>query len=171
FNTAFRQMEDVELTYRIARRYAIVFAPEVLVHHEFEGFWLVAKKYFWRSFYWMKLYNERKKFDPVATTQWESLAALTAFTTVMAVGIGSSIFFVYPLYTIRYYTIHLSVLFFLLHVFLIRKFLIFVAQEKGMWFMIRSLIVGIVLYCFIVFGILYFYVIEKIGILSKNSKK
>lgn len=156
FNESFRQMEDVELTYRIARRYAIVFSPAIRVHHEFEDFWPVAKKYFWRSFYWMKLYKERKKFDPVATTRWESLAALTAFGCVLAILGGAILFFIYPSAFIREYAIGVALVFFLLHVFLIRKFLFFVRREKGWWFMIRSLFVGIALYCFIVAGSAYF---------------
>jgi len=70
-------VEDIEFTYRVARRYAIIFAPNVRVHHEFEDFWPIAKKYFWRSYYWTKLYQNRKKFDPVATTLQEAVTALS----------------------------------------------------------------------------------------------
>lgn len=93
FNEAFRQMEDVELTYRIAKRYAIIFAPDVRVHHEFEGFWLVARKYLWRSFYWTKLYKERKKFDPVATTMSETIAAVSGVGAIGVIVVGILLFF------------------------------------------------------------------------------
>ncbi|MEK7533667.1 MAG: glycosyltransferase family 2 protein, partial [Patescibacteria group bacterium] len=54
-------VEDIELTYRIARRYAIIFAPQIRVRHEFENFWPIAKKYFLRAYYWTKLYARRKR--------------------------------------------------------------------------------------------------------------
>lgn len=142
FNEAFRQMEDVEITYRIARRYAIIFAPDVRVHHEFEGFLPVARKYFWRSFYWTRLYKQRRKFDPVATTVWESMAA------VSAVGAIGFVFIYYPL----------SIFFFLIHIFFLRKFLVFVYHEKGILFTIKSLVTGMMLYCVIAAGSLYFIV-------------
>jgi glycosyltransferase involved in cell wall biosynthesis len=166
FNVSFRQMEDVEITYRIARRYAIIFAPDVRVHHEFEDFYPIAKKYFWRSFYWMRLYKERKKFDPVATTRWESFAAVTAFGAFGVLGLGIILFFVYPSYWIRYYTVSVFVVLLLIHILLIRKFLFFIRKEKGIWFMMRSLLTGMVLYCFIVLGSGYFYLKEK---LHRNS--
>ncbi len=139
FNVAFRQMEDVEITYRIARRYAIIFAPDVRVHHEFEEFLPVAKKYFWRSFYWTRLYKVRRKFDPVATTARESLAAATAVFTIVTIGIEY----------------RLSLIFLVLHIFLLRKFLRFAWEERGFVFMIQSLLTGMVLYGVIAAGSVY----------------
>lgn len=146
FNVAFRQMEDVEITYRIARRYAIIFAPDVRVHHEFEGFLPVARKYFWRSFYWTRLYKERRKFDPVATTVWESMAAVS--------GVGVVI----TLLLVKFVSLGVFGGFFLLHLLLVRKFLVFVYNEKGLLFAIKSLLTGIVLYCVIAAGSVYFIV-------------
>lgn len=139
-NEAFRQMEDVEITYRIARRYAIIFAPDVRVHHEFEGFYQVAKKYFWRSYYWSRLYQARKKFDPVATTLWETMAGLS--------GAGAVV-----LSVISYQS---SAILLLIHIFLLRKFLWFVYREKGLVFALQSLVTGLVLYCIIFAGALYY---------------
>lgn len=157
FNEAFRQMEDVEFTYRIAKRYAIIFAPDVRVHHEFEGFWPVAKKYFWRSYYWTRLYKERRKFDPVATTMWESVAGVTG---AMVAGILGVIVITFignlgHLGNLGYLSMIWMVMF-LLHLFLVRKFLRFVYREKGMVFALKSLVTGIVLYCIIVAGSLYY---------------
>lgn len=155
FNEAFRQMEDVEITYRIARRYAIIFDFDVRVHHEFEDFWPVAKKYFWRSFYWTVLYNERRKFDPVATTRWESLAAITGAGTVASLAAGSVIFFVLPMPMIKEVFLGLSACMLALHIVLLRKFLIFVYREKGPWFTLQALGTGLTIYCFVVLGALY----------------
>ncbi len=132
-------IEDIELTYRIARRYAIIFAPHVRVRHEFEGFWPVAKKYFWRTYYWTKLYETRKKFDPVATTMQEGV---TAVSGVAAVG----------LVLINY---QLAFLVLGIHMWLLRKFLRFVYGERGFLFAVKSLGMGLVLYTVILSGALY----------------
>jgi len=148
FNESFRQMEDVEITYRIARRYAIIFAPDVRVHHEFEGFWPVARKYFWRSFYWSRLWQARRKFDPVATTFWETLAAISGVGVIGAIGaIG----------VLGEIGVILAIGLLLIHVFLLRKFLRFVWKEKGFAFMLKALVTGIVLYCIIAAGALYYH--------------
>ena len=137
-------VEDIELTYRIARRYAIIFAPQVRVRHEFEAFWPVAKKYFLRAYYWTKLYRNRKKFDPVATTLQEALTTVSGVGVVGLAGIS----FIWPFGLIW-------VAFLVLHLFLIRKFLFFVSQEKGLLFAIQSFFMGLVLYCFIFAGAVF----------------
>lgn len=148
FNEAFRQMEDVEFTYRIAKRYAIIFAPDVRVHHEFEGFAAVARKYFWRSFYWTKLYKERKKFDPVATTMSETITAVSGVGAIGMIGVIG--------------VTHLWILgwvllaFFLIHLFFLRKFLWFVFKEKGIGFAVKSLLTGLALYCIILIGAVFY---------------
>jgi len=153
FNRNFRQMEDVELTYRIARRYAIIFCADVRVHHEFEGFWTIAKKYFWRSFYWSKLYSKRRKFDPVATTLWEMLTALYGVLSLplIVLGIFSQLFLI------------LGIASFLAHLFFLRKFLGFVFREKGLFFTFYSVAVGLGLYWFIAGGGVWAVVRGKIG--------
>ncbi len=161
FDTTYKHalVEDIELTYRIARRYAVVFNPKVIVHHEFEDFFPVAKKYFWRSFYWSKIYRERKKFDPVATTGKEAL------TTVSAGGL--------IVFTVGYFLSYLSnlgdpsttlgaglsrvtliglVAVGVVHLMGVRKFLWFAAKEEGIVFAVKSFFVGLVLYLVILAG-------------------
>jgi len=156
FNEAFRQMEDVEFTYRIAKRYAIIFAPDVRVHHEFEGFSRIAQKYFWRSFYWTKLYKERRKFDPVATTVWESMAGVSAVGAISVIGAAIILFFIMPIPQIKSAAFILALVLLIIHIFLLRKFLRFVLAEKGFGFMMKALGVGLVLYCIILAGALYY---------------
>lgn len=156
FNEAFREMEDVELTYRIAKRYAIIFTPDVRVHHEFERFIPVARKYFWRSYYWTRLYKERKKFDPVATTLWETMTALSGVAAVCVLLLGVIVFFFFPQDMVRTITLSIFGLLFLTHLLLLRRFLHFVWVEKGGVFMIKSLITGLALYCVIAAGSLYY---------------
>jgi len=157
-------VEDIELTYRIARRYAIIFAPNVRVRHEFESFWPIAKKYFLRAYHWTKLYARRKKFDPVATTWWEAVTAVSGVGTVglglvslvtlptlpLALSVGRQAQpLVYQLAIINY---RLFFVFLLIHLFLVRKFLFFLYQEKGFAFAVKGFFVGLVLYCFISAG-------------------
>jgi len=153
FNTDYKSalVEDIELTYRIARRYAVVFNPKAIVHHEFEGFTKIAKKYFWRSYFWSKIYRKRKKFDPVATTSKEAL------TTISAAGLAGVVILmtVSKIFRISVFTNYLSVLFwlfFLIHLWGVRKFLRFVRREEGIWFTIKSFITGILLYLVIITG-------------------
>lgn len=164
FNEAFRQMEDVELTYRIVRRYAIIFDPAVRVHHEFEGFIPVARKYFWRSFYWTRLWGARKKFDPVATTMWETFSALSGVSALLLCCLGL-LFMIFSSITNNQYPItnqfticnlQFAILLFFIHLFLLRRFLLFVYREKGIVFAAQSLVVGLVLYSVIIMGAIYF---------------
>lgn len=161
-------VEDIELTYRIARRYAIIFAPHVRVRHEFESFWPIAKKYFLRAYYWTRLYQTRKKFDPVATTAQEALTTVTGVATVI---LGLLSFFLLPTFPAMsnvqcqmsnivsifscYYPFvvwNLSFVIIFLHLFFIRKFLVFMYREKGLVFALRGFFTGLVLYCFIFAG-------------------
>ena len=152
-------VEDIELTYRIAKRHAVVFNPKVIVHHEFEDFIPVAKKYFWRSFYWSKIYRARKKFDPVATTSKEAL------TTVSAGGLIVSLFlrFIIQILTgligqssflrsADNLFFVLCYLFFVIHLLGVRKFIWFCIKEEGIIFGIRAFFTGILLYVVILAG-------------------
>lgn len=160
FNEAFRQMEDVELTYRIAKRYAIIFAPDVRVHHEFEGFFAVAKKYFWRSFYWTKLYGTHRKFDTVATTMSETLTAITGVGALGVIGGGVILYFLFPFVWIRTVSLGIAGVLLLLHLLLLRKFLWFCYREKGIGFTLKAFGTGLVLYVVILAGSAY-YMLKK----------
>ncbi len=149
-------VEDMELTYRIAQRHAIVFDPDIRVHHEFEDFLPIAKKYFWRSFYWSELYGKRHRFDSVTATLQESLAAITGATSLIALLVGTLLFFLLPIPAIRLITATLALWLLFLHFILIRKFILFALREKGLSFAIKSFFVGLALYVFIVAGAVYY---------------
>jgi glycosyltransferase involved in cell wall biosynthesis len=165
-------VEDIELTYRIARRYAIIFAPGVRVRHEFESFWPIAKKYFLRAYYWSKLYARRKKFDPVATTLQEAVTAVSgvgvvglALLAVVAGAVGywvtmgadptKSLGVLMLLKLINSSILIVEAGFLAFHIFLVRKFLFFMYREKGPIFMVKGFFTGLVLYCFISAGALW----------------
>jgi glycosyltransferase involved in cell wall biosynthesis len=170
FNEAFRQMEDVELTYRIAKRYAIIFAPDVRVHHEFEGFTPIAKKYFWRSFYWTKLYRARRKFDPVATTMSETAAAISGVGFIGLCGAGFLFAGLHTIFNFQFlffnqfsiFIFQFSIIFLLIHSILLRKFLWFCYREKGIGFTVKAFGTGLVLYAVILTGSLYYQIKKTI---------
>ncbi|OGG16018.1 hypothetical protein A3D77_03180 [Candidatus Gottesmanbacteria bacterium RIFCSPHIGHO2_02_FULL_39_11] len=159
FDTTYKAalIEDIELTYRIAKRHAIVFDPEVRVHHEFEDFLPVAKKYFWRSYYWSKIYRERKKFDPVATTGKEALATISAAGVVFLFLIFLLSYLSSLSYTeeIRRWEGLLLWFFLVFHFLMVRKFIVFCVKEEGWWFGFKAFITGIILYCVIISGALF----------------
>lgn len=144
FNEKFRgaDIEDIEFTYRIARRYAVIFDEKIRVKHEFENFGPVAKKYFRRSFFWSQLFAQRLKFDAVAMTPKETIAGLSAILCLPVM--VASIFL--P-------KILLVVLFLLLLVaFGNRKFLAYVYQEEGLVFAFKAFWTNFILYYLIYAG-------------------
>lgn len=164
-------VEDIEFTYRIARRYAVIFAPNVRVHHEFEGFWPIAGKYFWRTFYWKRLYDKRKRFDPVATTSKEAVTSVTGVSAMIFVLLSGFLYIFKQNQSIQYsvitdtlyiYSVYVSVVCMVLHIILNRTFLLFAVREKGIIFAIKSFFVGIALYTFILAGVLWAEVKKRI---------
>ncbi|MCL4360228.1 glycosyltransferase [Patescibacteria group bacterium] len=158
-------VEDIEFTYRIARRYAVLFAPDVRVRHEFEGFWPVAQKYFRRSYHWTKLFMDRRRFDSVAATGKEAAATLSAAALAVLVPMRVLTFFLLPhsFLCFRAPGLYLSfctgsmlqwlvIAVLVIHLLFVRKFLWFAARERGIVFAFQSFLTGIVLYCFIFAG-------------------
>lgn len=156
FDTTYKAalVEDIELTYRIARRYAVVFNPKVMVHHEFEDFWPIAKKYFWRSFYWSKIYRARKKFDPVATTGKEAATTISAGGVVLLSGVVilSYLGNLSDLREVTKWLLAATGIMFLIHLWGVRKFLWFCVKEEGVLFALKAFFTGIVLYLVILAG-------------------
>ena len=144
-------IEDIAFTYKIATRYAVIFAPNVRVYHEFETFFPIAKKYFLRAYYWTLLFEQRKKFDPVATT-WKEAVTGVSGAVLAGLTIFSVMSLVFPLTGIHAVLWMGVGVLFLGHLYLVRKFLGFVYKEKGLRFTIQSFFMGIVLYCFISAG-------------------
>jgi len=147
-------IEDIAFTYKIATRYAVIFASNVRVYHEFEDFWPIAKKYFLRAYYWVLLFQERKKFDPVATT-WKE--AITGVTGAGIVGLFPcfSISLFFPSFIFYRLLGTIVILLTIGHLYLIRKFLRFVYHERGLLFAVKSFFMGLVLYCFITAGAIW----------------
>lgn len=160
FDTTYKHalVEDIELTYRIAKRYAVVFNPKAMVAHEFEDFGPILKKYFWRSFYWSKIYRERKKFDPVATTGKEAVTTVSAGGVVGIIILWGIVRIIREIWGIGIigeiekwlWVVGCGLL--AVHLFGVRKFLWFAAREEGIIFAVKSFLVGMVLYMAILAG-------------------
>jgi len=163
FDTTYKAalVEDIELTYRIARRYAVVFNPKVMVHHEFEDFAVVARKYFWRSFYWSRIYRQRKKFDPVATTSKEAATTISAGVLVLLALLSLVLrimnyelrFIIGGVYfSLRFIILTSLFLILLIHLWGVRKFIWFCGREEGIIFAVKAFFTGIALYLVILAG-------------------
>ncbi|KKS97816.1 MAG: family 2 glycosyl transferase [Candidatus Gottesmanbacteria bacterium GW2011_GWA2_43_14] len=157
FDTTYKSalVEDIELTYRIARRYAIVFNPKVMVRHEFEDFLPIAKKYFWRSYFWSRIYRNRKKFDPVATTMKEALTTVSAAAIVFSLILALILSALSLPVALTYVVLAVLCLVFLVHLWGVRKFLTFARREEGMVFAVKAFFTGLILYLVILSGACY----------------
>jgi len=143
-------VEDIELTYRIEKETKIKFSPQLIVAHEFEDFWTIAKKYFKRSRDWSKLYQERLRFDPVATSRREAAKSI-----IIALIILFSILTIFEAYFI--YT---NLVLLLGFCYLEFKFWRFLFQKKGFVFLLKAIPVSIVLYIIINAGALWGFVLS-----------
>ncbi len=147
FNTNYDEatVEDIELTYRIEKQNKIKFCPDFQVFHEFEGFRPIAIKYFKRSRDWIRLYQKRLRFDPVATSKKEAFKSVTANLFLL-------FFF---LSIIAPFFICLAILFFVLFSLLEAKFWRFLIEKKGVGFFLKSIPVSLALYLIINLGVAY----------------
>lgn len=157
-------VEDIEFTYRLAKKYRIDFNQNMRVHHEFEDFWPIAKKYFKRAFQWVEIFQNRKKFDPVATTGSEAITTLSAVgmlggclgvAIAVILNFKFSIFNEFLMFNIKFLILVISILLLLIHLWGVRKFLVFVYKEEGLNFTVKSFFVGIALYVFIFAGAVF----------------
>lgn len=144
FNERYRgaDIEDIEFTYKIAQRYAVVFDEKIKVKHEFEDFWPVAKKYLRRSFFWSQLFSDRKKFDPVAMTGKEAATGLAAVLSLPAL-LLSPFFWGWA---------WAGLFLLLINFWGTRKFLAYTFKKEGGGFAVKSFFTNYLLYFFIFGG-------------------
>ena len=162
FNESFSgaDVEDIEFTYRLARKYRVDFNQNMRVKHEFEDFWPIAKKYFKRAYQWVEIFQNRKKFDPVATTGSEAITTLSAIGLLSSFMVLLLLMVIQKIYNLQFtiyneFSIFIFTIFFLfltIHLWGVHKFLFFVHKEEGFLFAVKSFFVGLVLYLFIFSG-------------------
>lgn len=129
-------LEEFGFTYRLTEKYEIKFVPEIKVYHEFGDFWSMMKKFFKRSFKYAKVFLQYRKFNRNGYTPSEGIAGLMAIFAFMSVFL--SLWFLEMLY--------LGGLFFIIHLYLERKFLKFVLKEEGFIFTLKSIFAGFIVY-------------------------
>ena len=130
------ELEDVEFSYRLTKKYPIVFDPKVMVHHEFDAFGKFMKKYFRRSFKWTKLFLHYRKLNRTSFTPNE--ITVGAFAVLVLIFIFLGVFW-RPFWLLAFAS-------FVIHAILERKFLVFVYKEEGLIFTIRTMLAGLVVY-------------------------
>lgn len=145
-------VEDIELTYRIEKYTKVKFSPELLVYHEFEDFLPIAIKYFKRSRDWVKLYQKRLRFDPVATSKKEAFKGILAALLVSCLILG---FF-------HWLFFYIAIIIFVQFTNLEWYFWTFVKKQKGWLFLSQSIITSIMLYLIIDAGSAYAVILSKI---------
>lgn len=145
-------VEDIELTYRIEKHAKIRFSPEIMVNHEFEDFWPVAVKYFKRSRDWILLYQKRLRFDPVATSKKEAFKAILAAMLVFFLLLGFT----------HWLFFYIALLIALQFTNLEWYFWTFVYKQKGLVFLLESIIFSIILYLIIDLGSFWGLVLSRI---------
>lgn len=135
FNTKYRgaDVEDFELGYRISDKYKILRAYDIQGYHHFPNFGKTVRNFFKRSFQWMELFTKRKKFSSEgATTRKGGVATLAGFASlVMFISC-----FWYPALFV------LASLAFVAFILGNINFYNFVLKERGILFLIYSLILN-----------------------------
>ena len=70
--------ENEEFGYRLSSAYVNVFNPKIQVMHHFPDFKRLVKSHYRRSFDWLQLFLQRKKFDSTLTTKKLGIATALA---------------------------------------------------------------------------------------------
>lgn len=71
-------VEDLEFSYRLAKKGKIVFDPKLVVGHPFGGLRKLMKTYFQRAALFLEVIREKRYFSGVATTKGEAATILLA---------------------------------------------------------------------------------------------
>ncbi|MDP7079302.1 MAG: glycosyltransferase [Candidatus Undinarchaeales archaeon] len=84
--------ENEEFGFRISPKFKMILDPNIIVKHQFPGFWKLCSVYFWRTFWWMKFFlHKRKSFTPsCSTTLGMAIGTLSATATLILLGASIS---------------------------------------------------------------------------------
>ncbi len=124
FNTAIKgaTYENEEFGYRLSSNYVNVFNPKIQVMHHFPDFKKLVKSHYRRSFDWLQLFLQRRKFDSTLTTRQLGIATAIAplIALFLVLGIIDGLFF------------YVSSFFLAAYIALYFGFYMFVLREKGL---------------------------------------
>jgi glycosyltransferase involved in cell wall biosynthesis len=136
FDESYRNMEDVELGYRLHQRgYKIFLNKDIQVTHRkvYSPAELVRSDFLHRAIPWTRIMLEKRIYRNDLNTRYANMAS--AFTTFC-------LLVTLPLIPFRPSLAIILPLLFLLLFFLNWKFYRFVYGEKGLWFLLRAVVVN-----------------------------
>lgn len=155
-------VEDIEFTYRIEKLSPIKFCSNIVVNHEFEGFYIIAIKYFKRSRDWIKLYLKRFRFDPVATSKREAFKSIISSIFLLFLFVSIAFYVFFSITPNTYLPTFIpALLLFALFSYLELKFWRFLLQKKGVIFLLKAIPTSIILYLVINAGAAWGYFTSK----------
>lgn len=117
FNTAYSgaDTEDVEFGHQISRKYKNCINPDIVVDHIYANYTRGLRNYCWRSFYWIRLFLSRLKFEQAVTTGSNAFSVLLAFSLPLFIllsffraeflWLGAVVLAVFVLWNIRFFKI------------------------------------------------------------------
>lgn len=140
-------MEDMEFSYRLAKKGRIIFKKDLLVKHQFGSLFKLTKSYFRRTTFYCCLFLSRRHFTGVAMTNSEAttifFAGLIFLLIITAFLIPSAFFLLIP--AVIYY------------LYLQRRFLTLICQKEGLIFTVKSILASFYLYLIIISAVIYFF--------------
>lgn len=132
FDTVYKDalIEDFEFGYRVSKKYPIYLDTNLQVAHHFPSFLTNAKRYSQRTFFWVKLFLKRRKFDKAVATPKEGISKLSSIGSFFSL-------FLIPFWPPVGITVFL--LLFFIYFLLSFNFFSFCLKEEGSIFTIRAI--------------------------------
>lgn len=138
-------VEDLEFSYRLARKGKIYYDPKLVVGHPFGGLRKLIDTYFKRSQLFLEIFSEKRAFSGVATTGGEVITLGLAPLVLLAFLAG---LFFRPL--LIFFALFLG-----LFIYKQKKFIGFAYKKEGLLFALASFFTSWLLYLVIILGAFY----------------
>lgn len=145
FKPGNRTLEDLDFSYRLAKKGKIHFDPGLIVEHPYGGLGYLLRTYFKRTVLFLEILKEKRQFPGVATTQNEALNII----------LGNFCLFLLAFACIYHYSFIPFSLIFISLVFRQKKFEGICLKREGLLFTIGAFITNWFLYLVILLGALY----------------
>jgi len=159
FNESFKHPgagEEFEIGHRLRKKYLIYTDPELLVEHRFQNILPRAHTLYKRAYIWASLFSKTKRFEKTNASLKEAL--IGGFDILVIISIILSIFdplFFYPF-----------IFFLVIQTILNSGFYFFLLREKGMSFMLKSIIPNMLWSIVQILGAVDFYIKRWAGIIK-----
>ena len=174
YNPIYRKAdtEDYEFGYRLTSKYGnVLLDKRIMGRHYFPSFPACVKRYFKRSFMWFRLFLKRRKFDNVTTTKSTGFFAISGLLSLISFVL---LLLFSKVYISVKYTSHIlgfaGVLFLAIFVVGNSHFYRLSAKEKGVLFMIYTILTSYLLAIIVTMGVIvsiFTYPLVKIAGIKK----